>query len=372
MKKYKKKKLSIKKISCLLIPLIIITVIIINLTSIITFCQSKITGYEYETISTFHELNVYDDIKKHDYSKTLEKIITSEYYNPKYVKDYLDILYQDRSNFLENINKLLSLGYNTSEINAIYDNLTDDSITLLTNNNYLKDINNVINLSYFHEDNLERYLKYSKENLNYDEIVTEVNASLDYKYYTNVTSINEPDNITVLVNKYHSLSSDYVPNDLETINPKYNRGYNNKMRKVARVAFEEMCEAALKDNITIYSGSAYRSYSYQKELYNRYVSTNGFDEAETFSARAGYSEHQTGLATDVMNKSLDYISKDDKEYDWLINNSYKYGFILRYPEGKERITGYMYEEWHFRYLGVDIATKVAKEGITYDEYVARK
>ena len=371
MKKYKKKKLSIKKISFSLIPLIIIIITIINLRSIITFCQSKITGYEYDTINAFHELDVYKEIKGHKYSKTLEKIITTEYYNPKYINDYLDINYQDKDNFLENINKLLTLGYNTSEINAVYTDLSVDSINLLTNSDYLKDIYNIINLSYFHENNLERYLKYKKAT-NYEELVTHVNASLDHDNYTNVTDVEKPDDITALVNKYHKLPNNYVPSDLETIDPKYNRGYNNKMRKTAKEAFEKMCEAALKDNITIYSGSAYRSYSYQEGLYNRYVSTNGFANAETFSARAGYSEHQTGLATDVMNKSLDYISKNDKEYDWLVNNSYKYGFILRYPEGKEKITGYMYEEWHFRYLGIDIATEVFKQGITYDEYVARK
>ena len=371
MRKYKKKKLSIKKLSLLLIPLIIIAITIINLRSIITFCQSKITGYEYNTINTFHELNVYKEVKKHDYSKTLEKIVTSEYYNPKYTNEYLDIIYQDNDNFLENINKLLALGYNPSEINEIYNTLTNESITIIINNDYLKDIHNIINLNYFHESNLERYLKYKKTD-NYIDTVTYVNASLDHDYYTNVIEIDKPDELTTLVNKYNKLPSSYVPNDLEAIDSKYNRGYNNKMRKDAKEAFQKMCEAALKDNITFYSGSAYRSYNYQQNLYNRYVSANGFANAETFSARAGYSEHQTGLATDIMNKSLDYISKSDKEYDWLINNSYKFGFILRYPEGKERITGYMYEEWHFRYLGIDIATEVFKQGITYDEYVARK
>lgn len=373
MKKIKRKKLSIKKISLLLIPIILILGIVLNFNKIITLYQSKVTGYEYDTINVFHELNVYNDIKKHPYSDTLEKIIVSEYYNPKYLKDYLDIDYQNKDNFFDNLNKLLSLGYNANEINAIYTSLQDESITLLIDNDYLKDISNVINLNYFHEENLERYLKYNNDNdLEYTDLVTYVNANLDYKYYTNVINIEDPNNITVLVNKYHKLASNYVPSDLETISPKYNKGFNNKMRKVAKEAFEKMCEAALKDNITIYSGSAYRSYSYQEGLYNRYVAANGFDNAETFSARAGYSEHQTGLATDVMNKNLDFISKNDKEYDWLVNNSYKYGFILRYPEGKEKITGYMYEEWHFRYVGEEIANELYKLGITYDEYVARK
>ena len=372
MRKIKRKKLNIKKLSLLLIPIILILVITLNFNRIVTLYQSKVTGYEYDTINVFHELNVYNDIKKHTHSDTLEKIVISEYYNPKYLKDYLDINYQNKDNFFENINKLLTLGYTKDDINMIYQKLSDNSISILIENEYLKDIVNILNLSYFHEDNLKRYLEYNNDNLSSENLVTYVNANLDYKYYTNVINIDEPEKITVLVNKYHKLDNNYVPNDLEAINPKYNQGFNNKMRKVAKEAFEEMCEGALNDGITIYSGSAYRSYSYQQSLYNRYVATNGFDNAETFSARAGYSEHQTGLATDIMNKNLDFISKNDKEYDWLINNSYKYGFILRYPEGKENITGYMYEEWHFRYLGKDIAKELYDLDITYDEYVARK
>ena len=373
MRKIKKKKFNSKKLLLILIPIIIITTLIIFRKPIITYYQSKVTGYEYDTITVFHELNIYDDIKEHEHSKTLEAIVKSEYYNPKYLKSYLDIEYQEKKDFLNNITKLLTLGYTGSEINDCYKSLSDESITLLINNDYLKDISNILKLTYFHEDNLDRYLKYNKENnLKYEDLVTYVNAYLDYKYYTKVNDITNPEDITVIVNKYHKLPSDYIPNDLQAISPKYNQGYNNKMRTVAKEAFEKMAEAALKDGITIYSGSAFRSYSYQQNLYNRYVYTNGFDAAETFSARAGYSEHQTGLATDIMNKRLDYISKNDKEYDWLINNSYKYGFILRYPEGKEKITGYMYEEWHFRYLGIDLATELTKLGITYDEYVARK
>ena len=99
---------------------------------------------------------------------------------------------------------------------------------------------------------------------------------------------------------------------------------------------------------------------------------NDINIVDTYSARAGSSEHQTGLATDILNARIDYISASDKEFTWLINNSYKYGYILRYPKGKEKITGYMYEEWHFRYVGVDIAKEIYDSDITYDEYIARK
>ena len=372
MKKRRKRNLNIKKLSIFLISIIVFIIILLNINNLITLYQSKITGYNIDTINVFHELDIYNNIKKHEYSDTLERIVGTEYYNKKYLNNYLNIKYKDKDNYFENINKLLDLGYTSEDINMIYDKLSDESIQLLIDNDYLKDIINILKLTYFHEDNLERYLQYNKNNdLSYENLITYVNANLDYKYYTNVIDIDDPENILVIVNKYHKLDKNFVPSDLETIDPKYNRGFNNKMRHDARIAFEKMCEAALNDGITIYSGSAYRSYSYQLNLYNRYVAANGFDEAETFSARAGYSEHQTGLATDIMNAKLDFISGNDKEYDWLINNSYKYGFHLRYPKGKEKITGYMYEEWHFRYLGVDVATKLYNDNITYDEYVAR-
>ena len=147
---------------------------------------------------------------------------------------------------------------------------------------------------------------------------------------------------------------------------------SGKLRKEAAEAFDEMCAAAKKENIIIYGGSGYRSYSYQQDLYNRYVARDGKKEADTFSARAGYSEHQTGLAMDIMNSNWGYIDEIDEEYTWLVNNSYKYGFILRYLEGKEDITGYVYEPWHYRYVGVELATEITKLGITYDEYVAKK
>lgn len=372
MVKVKRKKFSIKKTLRIVIPFILLLVIIVNLHNIITLFQSKITGYDFNTVATFHELDIYDDIRKSQYSDTLAKIINTDDFNKKYLSDYLNIEYRESSQFFENVNVLLDLGYNASDINIIYDKLSFDSIALLLENYYFLDISNVLNLDYFHEDKLLRYINYSKEKkLNYEDVVTYVNIGLDYSYYSNVIKIDNQDDLLVLVNKYHSLASDYVPKDLEQINSIYNRGSNNKLKHVARVAFEKMCEAAFKDGIKIYSGSAYRSYNYQLNLYNNYVNMDGKTKADTYSARAGYSEHQTGLALDILNAQLDYISASDKEYTWLVNNSYKYGFILRYPLGKENVTGYMYEEWHFRYVGEDIALKLHDSNLTYDEYMAR-
>lgn len=377
MQRKKRKKFSIKKTLRLVVPLILIITIgliyLINKDNINTYYLSKKTGYKENTINVMKDNDLDINILNKKYSETLENIINTEYFNPKYLSDYINITYHDNDTFLKDINSLLTLGYSYTEINNIYNKLSTDSINIIINNTYIKDLNTIINLSYFKEDNLDRYLKYlNTSTKDLKTSITYVNIGLDNDYYTNVINIDNQDDLAVLVNKYHKLSNDYVPSDLEKINSKYQwLGRSNELRKDAREAFEKMCEAATKDNIYIYAGSGYRSYQTQLYLYNTYVKRDGFKAAETYSARASYSEHQTGLAMDIANKS-GFISKNDKEYNWLVKNSYKYGFILRYPEDKENITGYMYEEWHYRYLGTTLAKEVYDSGLTYDEYLAQK
>lgn len=370
MRKKVRKRNNHKKILIVSIFLFLISFIILNIVNIRNLYLSKATGYQIESINVFFEEDIYSNIKKHKYSKTLESIISSEYYNKKYINEYLNINYYESDTFLKNITNLLNLGYNSNDINNINDKLTNESINILLKNDYIEDITNIISIEYFNEDKLERYINYyHKEELDIETILTYVNIGLDNEYYTNIINIEDPKSLSVLVNKYNRLQSNYVPSNLKTINPKYGSG---SLRQEAATAFEKMCEAAKKDKIYIYGGSGYRSYSYQQNLYNRYVSQNGKKEADTFSARAGFSEHQTGLAMDILNHTWNYIDESDKEYTWLINNSYKYGYILRYLKNKEHITGYIYEPWHYRYVGIELATEITKLGITYDEYIAKK
>lgn len=373
MKKKKQKKYRLKKIWLLIFPIIIISIILFNYNNLKLIYLSKTTGYNKETINTFFEENLLETIKKQEYSQTLEQIINTKYYNNKYINDYLLINYHKTPNFIKNISILLEKGYKYIDINNIYNTLNDNSINLIISYDYIEDLNNILSINYFKEDNLDRYIKYNnKTNLDIETVLTYVNIGLDNDYYTNVSNISNQEDILVLVNKYNKLKKDYEPSDLKTINSKYQwYGRSNKLRKDASIAFEEMCEDAKKDNIYIYAGSGYRSYNTQLSLYNKYVAEDGFKAAETYSARAGYSEHQTGLAMDIANKTS-FISKDDKEYTWLINNSYKYGFILRYPKGKENITGYMYEEWHYRYVGKNVAKEIYEAKLTYEEYLAKK
>lgn len=134
-------------------------------------------------------------------------------------------------------------------------------------------------------------------------------------------------------------------------------------------AFNKMRDDAKKEGLTIYISSGFRSYNKQNTLYNNYVARDGKKEADTYSARPGYSEHQTGLAFDV--NTISSAFDDTKEAKWLANNCYKYGFILRYPKGKDKETGYMYESWHFRYIGdTELAKKLYNNGdwITLEFY----
>ena len=188
---------------------------------------------------------------------------------------------------------------------------------------------------------------------------------------TNSDQFSDLNSILLLANKKHALPSDYEPSDLVKPNVKSNKN-GLSLRKEAALALEEMFNKALEEDITLVLGSSYRSYSYQNTLYNNYVAKDGVEKADKYSAKPGSSEHQTGLAVDISDASgANYLKqsfKDTKEGIWLKDNAHLYGFILRYPEGKEEITGYMFEPWHFRYIGIEEATKVYKANQTFEEY----
>lgn len=142
--------------------------------------------------------------------------------------------------------------------------------------------------------------------------------------------------------------------------------YNPGVQPVAMDAFYDMQAAAAADGISLWILSSYRSYEDQEVIYNRYVAQDGRDAADTYSSRPGHSDHQTGYTFDL--NSLEQDFQYDPAGQWLDKNCYKYGFIIRYPKGKDSSTGYMYEPWHVRYIGVDLATKVTQSGLSLEEY----
>ena len=170
---------------------------------------------------------------------------------------------------------------------------------------------------------------------------------------TTATQADEPTYIDgiLIANKTYALPEDYNPGlDSET-----------------ESAFYTLSDAAAEEGLNIYLSSGFRSYETQNRIYNNYVSNYGQSSADTFSARPGHSEHQTGLAIDV--NSIDDSFADTPEAEWLASHAHEYGFIIRYPKGKESITGYKYEPWHIRYLGVEKATEVYNSGLTLEEFL---
>jgi len=179
---------------------------------------------------------------------------------------------------------------------------------------------------------------------------------------TKILSYEEASSIDVVVNKKNKLPNDYVPN-LTNV-----RGAN--MRPEAASALESLLSSVESTGLGVKIISSYRSYSTQVNTYNGYVNQNGQAQADTFSARPGHSEHQTGLAVDVGGGGCDLeICFGNTPFgEWIKNNAQQYGFIIRYPQGKESLTGYQYEPWHLRYVGVTVATAIQGSGQTLDQY----
>ena len=188
------------------------------------------------------------------------------------------------------------------------------------------------------------------------------------KFYENIKDVKNPNDTLVLVNKNNKLKNDFIPSNLIELDLRYSN-YEKYFKKEAELAFYKLSEDAKKLDYRIIVVSAYRSYTYQEKLFDYYVKEKGIDYALNCSAKAGHSEHQTGLAIDVEGSNFDYdLFSKSKEFEWMKNNAYKYGFILRYPKGKEDITGFKYEPWHYRYVGKDIAKYIYEKNITLEEY----
>lgn len=267
--------------------------------------------------------------------------------------------------------KLGEIGYSKEEIKIIGDKLSNTLIDeIVMKEPYNKSIKDIITYKYFINDNLLRYLNYQKKepSLNIDTIIRVVNVNGDYEPYTNVVDSKIEDGNLILVNKYHKLGENHEFTNLENISLMYAYS-NNRLQEEAVTNFVRMARAAKEEGLKIIANSSYRSYEEQDNIYNSFLKKHGTEYAEEYSAHAGYSEHETGLAVDIdaYQSSADDF-ENSNEYAWLLENSYKYGYILRYPKDKEIITGYSYEPWHYRYVGIDAAKVIHDEDITFDEY----
>ncbi len=186
-----------------------------------------------------------------------------------------------------------------------------------------------------------------------------------FTFDKNRYATDKPESPWVVINKVRPLPDKYVPAELTTIR-------SAQMQALAAADLEKLMSAAAKDNVALRIISGYRSFETQQALYDGYVKKDGQAQADTYSARPGYSEHQTGLAADLGNGSghcdLDICFAATGGGQWLSANAHTYGFTIRYPEGKTPITGFQYEPWHIRYVGVDLANELRSKKQTLEEF----
>lgn len=355
----KKKKL--KKI-WIIIPIVLV-VLLIYPTILTVQIVSK--NYEIGSVLKIVTTGLKDKVLENKYSRTLEVAIHSSDFQKESVDSYFTIDYYNKKNFIKRINALLKIGYKESDINSINQKLSDTVVESLYSHEFIEDIAKYMEFDYFKGDNLYRYVDYYSGS--YQEAVVQVNIGLDKEYYEDANVITQFSE-DVLANKYNKLDETFEPNDIKEIKASCTKGNEKQyLSKSAQVAFEKMCDAALEDDKHILANSAYRSYQDQQKVYDTYLNLYGKNYVDNYVAIPGYSEHQTGLALDVAAKGYNTF-KTSPEYKWMLENSYKYGFILRYPTEKQELTGYKYEAWHFRYVGEEAAKYIKENNITYEEY----
>ncbi len=270
--------------------------------------------------------------------------------------------------------KLTSIGYSLEDTTKLISILKPERLEeILKEEKYNELYPNIINQKYFMAKNFEDYVTYkiSHAKTSYEDTIAIVNVHADKGWYELDLNSKTEDGYLVLVNKFHHLNKNYKRTDLEDINLAYAYA-DNKAASIVIENFEQMHDAVLNElNIHLMVNSSYRPYEDQELIYNDYKNVS-LKYADQYAARPGYSEHQTGLSLDIT--SLEHPGQkaftESAEYEWLKNNAHKYGFILRYPENKDYITGYNTESWHFRYVGKDVATQIYNEKITFDEYYA--
>ncbi len=276
--------------------------------------------------------------------------------------------------FLDSYNEKYDelLNYEDFDVNNLeeyltnYDYFEDEQLIQVVNSGRIQELENN---EYYIPCLKTLYLRHLDE---YDSIRDLIEIVNTYRYLPLYTCIMETDvskNYLMLVNKYHQLPSDYEPDDLVDIDNDYGWG---STRQAVYDAFVEMADDAYEAGYTISITSAYRSYDYQDGLYNKYLSIDegGQASVDTYSARPGHSEHQSGLCLDLVTPgyNMDDFGLSEAS-DWVNENCYKYGFIIRYTEDKVNITGYQAEPWQVRYVGSsEIAKDIKDRGISFDEY----
>ena len=373
-KNIKKTMFNRKKIIIISIILLIIIIFLISFILFINYKSLKVTLKENNKVeinTKLYNIDMIDSVKNGKIISKKEKVDTSKL-GKKTVKIKIKNFFNKKKDFAYNIN---IIDTNKPKIDS-KDNFTvieGDQLDLLGEVNVSDNSNEKISAKVEGEYDFNKVGSYklkfvakdssgneTKKDFTLNVIKKEVVSNISNSSFTTSKGFKGSviDGITyingiLIANKTYSLPSSYYPG-----------GLTNEFND----AFNQMKNAASNDGLNIYVVSGFRSYNTQNTLYNNYVSRDGRDAADTYSARPGHSEHQSGLAADInmVDDSFEYTA----EGKWLNDNAYKYGFILRYPKGKTSETGYIFESWHYRYVGVDLATKLYNGGnwISLEDY----
>ncbi len=300
-------------------------------------------------------------------NKTLNAAFESRDYKDKYLTNYAKIKYQHQENIIKNINVLLNMGYSNNDVSIILAHGNDKEVSDFAKRERVKYLEEFYQYPYAKLRNYDRYIKYTDET-GEDEMTTVIHVNLNMDKEEYVDSKKQTKfSFDMLVNKYHSVEKDFEPDNLITIAEKYTDDEKLKGNREAVNALIQMMEAAKIDDLEMKVNSAYRSYEDQEELAEYYRKWYGDNYVTNYVAKPGFSDHHTGLAFDIGNTSKTKFI-ESKEYKWLQNNAYKYGFIARFPKGGESITGFRSEPQHYRYVGKKIAKYIEENNITFEEY----
>ena len=366
-----KRKLNKKNIIIISIIILIIVVEIINPIKLYNKHVLKQLNYSNSSIETILKYGKKDEVLNSKNNQVLDKIFSSKDYIDSNFNIYKDLNNSNLTNFVSLTNKLINKGYNTLEINSILKSGNEEDINNFLELDYQEEAKEYLKFDFSKLSKYQEYVDYKiQNNLDYETSVLYVNIGLNKNYYEDANTIKDF-SITMLVNKYNGLDKDFIPDNLISIDKEYAIDSKQKGNKEMIENFIKMsddCKTETGFKIIVRSG--YRDYKSQEDTYNLYLKTYGLKYAESYAAHPGFSEHQTGLAVDIKAESSNTFA-GTKESKWLLENAYKYGFILRYPDDLTDITGYKYESWHYRYVGLEIAKDIKDKKMTYDEYYIR-
>ena len=268
--------------------------------------------------------------------------------------------------------RLIERGYSLEEATLLQEKLSNDMLLKLVGQSKNNALVELVKEKYFMAKNVERYLEFKEKNKTRTnaDIVAMVNVGADRDWYSEPREADITNDYRMLVNKFNFLPEEYEPEDIVRIPLQY-AFQGHHVRQIVLDAYMDMWKVTNDLGLRLIIDFSFRSFENQKTNYDNVVDIHGRSRADDLVIRPGHSEQQSGLALGIVRFGLPTAQfEETEEFAWLKENAHRYGFILRYPKGKEHITGFRYEPSHFRYIGRDLAKKVHEEGITFDEYYA--